>query len=261
MANVLINENTMSAIGNSIREKTGSTELILPADMPSAIESIPGGGDEVTVEFTHAANNTSLKGNFSGIDHLVIKDGGFSNPGAYTDLIGIDHITINQPNRTTVPNYMFARSTVKRITFSSSTANYDSFYYFFYGCSYIEVVDGDYPIDFSSISDSSKVSAFVSNLSPNLRSVRFAKDSLKVSNEIMYYAQNDSNDRATRISFANCLDAGASTQESPKSIRVYGQYFNDITGSVIDGEFVDDGLGTTSLIDFITTVKGWTITT
>lgn len=43
MANVLVEESTMSAIGNAIREKTGKTDLILPKDMPTEIEGIVGG--------------------------------------------------------------------------------------------------------------------------------------------------------------------------------------------------------------------------
>ena len=44
MANVLIEENTMIAIANAIRGKTGKTDLILPKDMAGEIESIVVGG-------------------------------------------------------------------------------------------------------------------------------------------------------------------------------------------------------------------------
>ena len=46
MANVFIDENTMKAIADSIRDKTGSTELLLPADMAAAIAEITGGGGD-----------------------------------------------------------------------------------------------------------------------------------------------------------------------------------------------------------------------
>ena len=45
MANVFIEESTLTAIGDAIRAKTGGTEGILPADMPAQIEGISGGGD------------------------------------------------------------------------------------------------------------------------------------------------------------------------------------------------------------------------
>lgn len=42
--NVLIDENTMKAIADAIRKKTGKTAKILPADMAAEIESINGSG-------------------------------------------------------------------------------------------------------------------------------------------------------------------------------------------------------------------------
>lgn len=47
MANVLIEEATMTSIGNSIRSKTGKSALILPADMPGEIDGIET-GDYIT---------------------------------------------------------------------------------------------------------------------------------------------------------------------------------------------------------------------
>lgn len=53
MSKVFIEESTLTAIGEAIREKTGGTELIPPLDMATAIESIETGGggfwDEDTV--------------------------------------------------------------------------------------------------------------------------------------------------------------------------------------------------------------------
>ena len=60
MANVLIEENTMSAIGNAIREKTGKTDLILPKDMPTEIESIESGGSSSGQELLDAMIDGSI---------------------------------------------------------------------------------------------------------------------------------------------------------------------------------------------------------
>lgn len=48
MAKYFIQEETLTAIGNAIRSKTGGTETLTPAEMVTAIESIEtgGGGDE-----------------------------------------------------------------------------------------------------------------------------------------------------------------------------------------------------------------------
>lgn len=43
MANVLIEEKTMTDIANAIREKSGTVEKMKPAEMPQAIESIQSG--------------------------------------------------------------------------------------------------------------------------------------------------------------------------------------------------------------------------
>ena len=44
MAKIFIEESTLSAIGNSIRSKTGKANMIPPLNMPSEIESIQTGG-------------------------------------------------------------------------------------------------------------------------------------------------------------------------------------------------------------------------
>ena len=51
MAKIFIEESTLSAIGNSIRAKTGKTNMIPPLNMPAEIESIQtgGGGSSVPV--------------------------------------------------------------------------------------------------------------------------------------------------------------------------------------------------------------------
>lgn len=46
MAQGIINDTTLTAIGDAIREKTGETGKILPKDMPTAIANIKGGGGD-----------------------------------------------------------------------------------------------------------------------------------------------------------------------------------------------------------------------
>lgn len=49
MAKIFIEESTLSAIGNSIRAKTGKTSMIPPLNMPNEIESIQTGGSSAPV--------------------------------------------------------------------------------------------------------------------------------------------------------------------------------------------------------------------
>lgn len=44
MANVYLQDSTLTSIGNAIREKTGESSLLLPSQMPAAIQAITGGG-------------------------------------------------------------------------------------------------------------------------------------------------------------------------------------------------------------------------
>lgn len=49
MAKMFIEESTLSAIGNSIRAKTGKTNMIPPLNMPTEIASIQAGGSSSPV--------------------------------------------------------------------------------------------------------------------------------------------------------------------------------------------------------------------
>lgn len=85
MANVLINENTMTDIADAIREKLGVSDTYKPAEMPDAIASISGGGnlptafapivlsDEGTVLFMSNPKNggfdISTRGYVDGVEY------------------------------------------------------------------------------------------------------------------------------------------------------------------------------------------------
>lgn len=62
MSKVFIEESTLTAIGDSIRAKTGGTELIAPLDMPSEIDGIEtgGGNDPTNEELTFTGDVSNL---------------------------------------------------------------------------------------------------------------------------------------------------------------------------------------------------------
>ena len=63
MAKIFIEESTLSAIGNSIRAKTGKTNMIPPLNMPTEIESIQtgdGGGQAFQCGTVVSADGTNL---------------------------------------------------------------------------------------------------------------------------------------------------------------------------------------------------------
>ena len=59
MGKVFIEESTLTAIGDSIRSKTGKTDMISPLHMPTEIASIQGGGDEYNAGY--AAGYEAMK--------------------------------------------------------------------------------------------------------------------------------------------------------------------------------------------------------
>ena len=58
MANVLVNDTSLTAIGNAIREKNGETTLYKPAEMATAITAISGGGEPTIEALSITANGT-----------------------------------------------------------------------------------------------------------------------------------------------------------------------------------------------------------
>lgn len=47
MANVYLQDSTLTAIGDAIRAKAGNSNLLLPSEMPAAITNLPSGGGDV----------------------------------------------------------------------------------------------------------------------------------------------------------------------------------------------------------------------
>ena len=114
MANVLIEESTMSAIGNAIREKTGKTGLILPKDMPTEIESI---------------EEDNLCAYFEGTLEVIDLD--IKSPRQYALAYSTADV-VNLPNVTTLNDYTFYRSSVVEVNLPNVTGlGGDAFY----GCS------------------------------------------------------------------------------------------------------------------------------
>lgn len=61
MSKVSIEESTLSAIGDAIREKTGESELLSPLSMPAAISSISGGGDDEDSPFIYTKTEKQIE--------------------------------------------------------------------------------------------------------------------------------------------------------------------------------------------------------
>lgn len=124
MPNVLINDATMSAIGTSIRGKTGGSALLLPSAMPAAIDSISTGGPEPVTGFIETAWDSEgfpTKGYLKNM--TVIPNGRFANRavnnGPYTrltEIAGLDLVT-------SVGEYSFSNTgPIEEVVFSELTS-------------------------------------------------------------------------------------------------------------------------------------------
>ena len=120
MANVLIEETTMTAIGNAIREKTGKTDLILPVDMPTEIGSIESGGSEINnQDKTITANGTyAADEGFTGLGNVTVDVATSGGGQELLDAVLDRSITEVSSNVKTIPIYTFSECS------SLTTANF-----------------------------------------------------------------------------------------------------------------------------------------
>lgn len=95
MANVLINEDSMTAIANAIRAKNGTQNTYKPNQMAEAISEISGGGVTPTgtkeISITQNGTTTEDVTNYASAQITVNVQGGGSTGG----LTLIDEITVN----------------------------------------------------------------------------------------------------------------------------------------------------------------------
>lgn len=61
MAKVYLEDSTLTAIGNAIRNKAGTSNLLLPSEMASAIANLPSGGGSVTYKYATITLTSTAK--------------------------------------------------------------------------------------------------------------------------------------------------------------------------------------------------------
>lgn len=142
----------LTAIGNAIREKTGTTNLIPLADMPQAILNIAGGGGASEGNYKEAFNALStasfMNSDIERIDFYI------ANP-----FTSHNNVFRNTKKLKYVKGVNMSKSTALRYTFSGSA---------------IETIEE--PLDFSQVSDT--LNTFACD---NLREIRFVSSTIKIS--------------------------------------------------------------------------------
>ena len=155
MAEYIIQDTTLTAIGDAIRAKTGGTELIVPENMPTEIESIQSGGEDWVNQITTYISLFYKREFPEGYD-LVIKFNDFAQPDlsqmcAYTKNLNSVKIKGTVINNAAV-NRTFKNSHVKIIdlTESSIKSSTNKAQETFFGCYNLHTIIGT--IDFSKCS-------------------------------------------------------------------------------------------------------------
>ena len=102
MAQVFIEETTLSSIGDAIREKGGTNELISPLDMPNAIINLPsgGGGGDIPEEAFNLTGSCYYRFSYNGWNWFVDT---FSNQITTKNISNIDHMFYSSNKLTNIP--------------------------------------------------------------------------------------------------------------------------------------------------------------
>lgn len=158
---VRMKKSTLTAIGDAIRSKEGSTELIPPLEMPARIEAISVGiptewitklnltslnvFDKEEVEIT-LPNGTDLECLAAPIINSVEEAEGKVNTT-------VKHLTINVPTTINAANVIATSNygpdyTLEHLTLNVDLSKAGRFFYFIRNCKALKIIDGT-PIDFS----------------------------------------------------------------------------------------------------------------
>ena len=152
MANVLVNENSLTNIANAIRGKNGETTTYKPSEMAAAITAISGGGEPTIEALSITANGTYTAPDgvdgYSPVTVNVPQEGGpperafvISGDCQYWDYYGrFDDFITAYKNKWSTSNIqncfsMFENSQLTEIPFELNFGtNYQSVNYMFRGC-------------------------------------------------------------------------------------------------------------------------------
>lgn len=166
MTKVVITDTNLTNIANAIRTKGGTSELIKPSEMATAITNLPSGGDNnIHADFTNLKNNTYL---YNYIDSIDIDYNATSNLtslnyffGGLSNIKNLPLIDTSSATSTngmfsscskieTIPLYNFSNSLITSSMFQScsslktipaiDTSKATNMYNMFYMCSSLQEI-------------------------------------------------------------------------------------------------------------------------
>ena len=150
MAKIFIEESTLSAIGNSIRAKTGKTDMISPLNMPTEIASIQSGGsnidaliDRSITEISSSSIETIRDYVFYGCSNLITAAfSAVTSVGLYSFSKCSSLTTADFPVATSIGNNAFNGCT--KLTTADFPAVSSIMPAAFYGCT--NLITADFPV-------------------------------------------------------------------------------------------------------------------
>lgn len=180
MANVLIEENTMVAIGNAIRERSNSTNTLKPAEMANAILNMENiSGIYPYLEITGDAKHQFYFDNWNWLielfeDKITTKDITSANYMFYLNPIEEIPFVINVADAADSSRrnfeYMFANSNIKKAPVFNGMVTNPQIGGMYENCYYLnDTISFDW-IDWTSMSNSTKLSDIFSGCK-SLRSI------------------------------------------------------------------------------------------
>ena len=136
MSKVLINDTTLVAIGDAIREKNGTTDTYKPSEMPAAILSISGSSDgDTTIEddlIQKTVSGTYTNNRVTTVGYGIFANCSNLNAVSMQNVTSIDSYgfyhcynlnTINMPNVTTIGKQAFYGCTALSTPFETMFPN------------------------------------------------------------------------------------------------------------------------------------------
>lgn len=250
----------LASVADAIRAKGGtSAQLAFPAEFVSAIEDIETGGGGIN--YLDYCTMIRFGNRFPTTDPnitLAIATTGeemFNNATKY-ETVAVTFLA--KPTNF----YGFlggnnSKSALKSITINGDFSSVIRWSDFVKSCPVLTEIKGT-PLNFTAVTNANYTtwSGNSSYQLPALTYVRYAENTLKINQAV--WAPNL--DNASLVSIANGLVAGAhtltlTTGSKDKLPNIVGTVTNNGTYDV----FTEDAQGQTTLQDFITTTKGWTI--
>jgi hypothetical protein len=171
MSKIFIEDTTLVAIGDAIREKTGSSDKLSPLDMPSAIGGITTGGGGGLTEWTikaegngstysHPTTNNTLNEYLDGKSFTINTDYGVGYLFANSrDLVDLSKVKININGNSTNASYMFSQcNNLKQLpilNIADGISRATSYYFYvFDNCYHLRNIDNDFWQKIFSLNDS-----------------------------------------------------------------------------------------------------------